>query len=138
MSIVAYTCALEEIQAPPAPAETGQSHRLHSQIADACGGLRRLADIQLGIWLTRLKMAALRIVLCATFCLLSAVLAFLALVFLYAALYRILTDLLLVPTPWALLIFAGVHFLLAGILVAAVVIIIKSRDDQGAMAGGKA
>ena len=120
---------------PPVP-ETSPRQPLPSQLADILGSLHRLADLQLGIWLTGLKMAVVRIVLVATLCLGALLLAIVAIIFLYAGLYHVLTDVLLIPTAWALLIFAGVHLLLAGILTVAALVLLKGRGKKEDAPGG--
>ena len=107
------------VDTPPATADgAGAPSRatLPSRIGEILGSLCRLADLQFAIWLARTKMAVLRIVLAALVALLALVVALLAILFLYAGVYHVLTDLLRIPTAWALLIFAGAHALLAGIL----------------------
>jgi hypothetical protein len=66
----------------------------------------------------------------------AMLLAFVAIIFLYAGLYHVLTDLLLIPTAWALLIFAGVHLLLAGILAVAGIALLKGRGSKENAPGG--
>jgi hypothetical protein len=131
------------MSAPPPTAETSASEMppppstapaprppISSQLADILGSLHRLAELQLGILLTSLKMAVFRIVLLAMLCLLALLLFTVAVIFLYAGVYHVLTDLLRIPTAWALLIFAGVHLLLAGILALAAIVILKGRHNQ--------
>ncbi len=121
------TSPSEDLHPPgssPEPAETS-APSLRSHLDDVLASLRRLADLQLGIWLIRVKMTVLHIILCTAICLLAAVFVFIALVFLYAGLYHVLTNILLIPTVWALLLFAGLHFLLAGILALVAIALLK-------------
>ena len=78
--------------------------------------LWRLADLQYQIWLTRAKLAALKIALFAVLSIAAMVLAVLAIVFLYLGAFRLLTDQLHIPPAYAYLLFGAVHLLLAAIL----------------------
>lgn len=105
---------------PPAPAADAgppSPGPLHAGVTEILGSLFRVADLQLSIWLVHVKMTVFRIVLAALLALLALVFAIVAILFLYAGVYHVLTDLLRIPTAWTLLIFAGAHALLAGILV---------------------
>jgi len=123
---------------PPAPTSTETDHRppIHAQLADVLGSVQRLASLQLGILLAGVKMAVQRIVLLVMLCLMALLVAMGAVIFLYAGLYHVLTDLLLIPTAWALLIFAGVHLLLAGILAVVAMAILKGGPHRGKKPGG--
>lgn len=134
--------AAQTMPAPPAPpvppGDPGLPVRgtLSSQIGEILGSLSRLADLQVAIWLASMKMAVLRIVLTAIFALLALVFAFVAVLFLYAGVYHVLTDLLGIPTAWTLLIFAGAHALLAGILALAALAIIHRSGPRKTRPGG--
>ena len=102
-------------------------------MADTFTSLRRIGDLQVRIFLARVKSAALRIVLFSILALLSFLLTIAALVWLYAGTYRVLTDILHIPTAWALLIFGGLHLLVAGILLAIGVAILKGPKVKPAV-----
>ena len=143
MSASASAVKTSAAEAPaPGPTPAGEAApparpRLEAQLADIAGSLGRLAELQVGIWLTGLKMAVLRIVLLAMLCVLALLLAFVAAIFLYAGVYHVLTDLLLIPTAWALLIFAGVHLVLAGMLVVVAIMVFNRGDHGEKNPGGK-
>jgi hypothetical protein len=121
--------------APPPPSPPAHSASvgtpahppLKDQLADLLSSLYRLANLQFSIWLAHVRLTVFRIALFTILSLLALLLAFLALLFLYAGIYHVLTDLFLIPTAWSLLIFAAVHFLLAGILVLIALSILKRQ-----------
>jgi len=90
---------------------------------------KRLTSLQLSIWMSQVKSAVMRIVLFAILSAVAFVFVIMAVIFLYAGVFHILTDLLHVPTVWALLIFAGVHLITAGILVVVAISLLKKRKD---------
>src|SRR5512141_572216 len=65
MSAAAETDSSTGSQGSPPCAETGMPGKasIASQVTDALGSLRRLAELQLGIWLIHVKMAITRVVL---------------------------------------------------------------------------
>ncbi len=76
----------------------------------------RLADLQLRIWLTRVKMAVLRAALFSALFAISLLLALLAVIFLFIGAFRVLTDVAGLRPVWAFLIFGGGMLLLAAIM----------------------
>ena len=111
--------AAQTMDTPPAPAnDAGPPSKgaSHAGVSEILGSLFRLADLQVAIWVASLRMAVVRTVLVALLVLLALAFAIVAILFLYAGVYHVLTDLLRIPTAWTLLIFAGAHALLAGIL----------------------
>jgi hypothetical protein len=88
------------------------------------GGLRRLvasivrlADLQLKIWLTETKIAVSRIVMYLVLYAMAGVMAILGTTFLFIGLFRILTDVIGIPTVWSLLIFSLFTFGVAGTVI---------------------
>jgi len=122
--------------AASAPAQAPVNGSLHSQIGEIANSLCRLADLQLAIWLAGVKLAVRRMVFIALLALGALLLTLLALIFLYAGIYHVLTDLWGVPTAWALLIFAGAHGLLACILVLAAQAMVRHRGPRKLEPGG--
>jgi len=137
----AETAAAETpIPGPTPEGEAAQAARprLEAPFAEIAGSLGRLAELQVSIWLTGLKMAVFRIVLLIMLCLPAMLLAIVAAIFLYAGVYHVLTDLLAIPTAWALLIFAGAHILLAGMLVGSAIMVFNRRAPHEKKLGGAA
>lgn len=102
---------------PPPHTQTPPGPSLKSQLSDIAASVRRLADLQVKIWLTSAKLAVYRTVMFVLLSALAFVCGIIALIFIYAGVYRVLTDYAQIPAPWALLIFAGAHLLVAAILV---------------------
>ena len=101
-----------------------------SQVAEMLKGLVRLADLQVTIWLSTIKATVLQIVCVACLCTLALLATTVAILFLYAGIFHLMTDYLHVPTAWGLLIFAGVHGLMAGALVIAAILMLNRRQSQ--------
>jgi len=119
--------------AMPPPAFTSDApvpQSLAFQLPGIFASLRRLADLQLTIWLTRIKMAAVRLLLFALCALFALLLLIIAVIFLYAGLYHVLTDLLAIPTAWALLIFAAVHMVIAVLPGILAIALLNRRGDR--------
>ncbi|HVX86921.1 MAG TPA: phage holin family protein [Phycisphaerae bacterium] len=96
------------------------------------GNITRLISIQLQIWLTQAKATALKIALFAGLFAAAAVLAILAIIFLYIGVFHLLTDVAGLRPVWAFLIYGGFHLLLALILILVAVKILgrKNEDDE--------
>ncbi len=93
--------------------------------------LLRLADLRYRIWLTRAKLTALRLALFLTLWIVALLVGVLAIVFLYIGLFRVLTDVVGIPTAWAFLIFGGVHAIVAAVLAFIGVHWLSARDTRG-------
>jgi hypothetical protein len=102
---------------PPPRAENPPAPPLKTQFSDILASLRQLADLQLKIWLANVKLTVYRTVMFALLAALAFVCGIIALCFIYAGVYRVLTDYAHIPAPWALLIFAAAHLLAAAILI---------------------
>src|SRR5476649_2408399 len=72
-----------------------------AQVAAIVGSMGRLADLQLAIWLASIKSAMLRIVIFIGLSILVLPLVIAGVIFLYAGLYHVLTDVLRIPTAWS-------------------------------------
>jgi len=120
--------------APPRPTGVDpgarQDDAVHSQLAGTLHSLARVADLQVAIWLSGLKAAVLQVVLAAIGGVLALLATFVALVFVYAGVFHLLTDFLHIPTAWALLIFAGAHLALAGTFAVTAIWILNRRPLQ--------
>ena len=88
------------------------------------GGLRRLvastvrlADLQLRIWLTEAKITIARILTFVILYTVAGVMALLGTIFLFIGVFRILTDVIGIPTVWSFLILSLFTFGVAGIVV---------------------
>jgi hypothetical protein len=102
------------------PQENNGEQRARSagtQIAGIVESFWRLAHVQVALWQASLLRMAGRMMLAAALGVGSLVLVLVAVAFLYAGVFHLLTDYLRVPVAWALLIFAGVHGLAAGVLL---------------------
>ena len=110
------------IHLPPAPS-------IRVQVSETVEAIRRLASLQIAIWRTHLRMMLLHIVLIAILALVVLVLSSVGIVFLLAGIYRVLTDVLMVPRPWALMIFAGGNLLLAGVFGAVAYFMLGKKKD---------
>ena len=132
MSVIAESPLPEAPPVPGSPSEPGPrpAAPLGSQLSDVLASLRRLAALEMRIALAHVRRALLRMVLAALFALLAIFFALLALIFIYAGTYRMLTDVLNIPSVWALLIFAGAHLVLAGILAVTAMFIFRHREDS--------
>ena len=125
-------------QAPPVPGSSPEpgphaAAPWGSQLSDALGSLRRLAGLEVRIALAHVRRVVVRTVLAVLFAILAIFFSLIALIFIYAGTYRMLRDLLHVPSVWALLIFAGAHLLLAGILATAAIYVFRDnrKTTQG-------
>jgi hypothetical protein len=125
--------------APTADAEsnTTDSSEETNARSRSKGGVRRLTSsavrlvsIQMKIWLTQVKVTAMKIGLFAGLFAAAAVLGVLAVIFLYIGLFRVLTDLVKLQPVWAFLIFGGVHLLLAAVLVMVAIKILTRKEDD--------
>jgi hypothetical protein len=103
----------------------------------ARGGVRRLASsavrlasIQVKIWLTQVKSTALKIGLFVGLFLAAAVLALLAIIFLYIGVFHLLTEVIGMRHVWAYLIFGGVHLVLAAVLALVAMKILTKKDED--------
>jgi len=107
-------------------------------LSDSLGSMGRLVDLQVKIWLMGVKIAVFRAVMIGMLSAVALVLLIVAGIFMYAGLYHVLTDLLAIPTAWALLIFAGAHLFAAGILALIAIRLFtrrsRTRYSQGAAA----
>lgn len=123
---------------PAVPAVTGDAAvgSLPVHLAEMLAALIRIADLQMQIGLARVTSTLLRIALFIMVCVCSVALALVAVIFLDTGVYRILTDLLMIRAPWSLLIFAGAHFLMAGMLAAIAVKILSKRSGPKSHGGG--
>jgi Putative Actinobacterial Holin-X, holin superfamily III len=92
--------------------------------------LTKVADLQFRIWMTRLKITALRMGMYFAMFGAAAVLGFLAIVFLYIGGFKVLTDVLHMRAVWAFVLFGGVHLIAAMILIYVGVKIITGRDEK--------
>ena len=119
--------------APPPEAEGG---RVVGHAVGMVEALTQLADLQVRLWLAELRNAAARILLAVMFSGLAVLLAIATAAFVYAGVFHILTDILHIPTVWALLIFAAVHGLAAGALVVLALNILK-RGAAASASGSK-
>jgi len=90
---------------------------------------KHLTSLQLAIWMKQVKTMLTRIVLFAILSFIAFIFVVMAVIFLYAGVFHILTDVLHIPTVWALLIFAGVHLLTAGVLVLVAISMLHKRKD---------
>ncbi len=88
------------------------------------GGLRRLvastvrlADLQLRIWLTEAKITVARVLTFVILYTVAGVMAILGTIFLFIGVFRILTDVIGIPTVWSFLILSLFTFGVAGIVV---------------------
>jgi len=127
------TIAAEQYSSPTRPAPNGEASpraRLSSQLNELFLTFKRLTSLQLSIWITQVKSAVMRIVLFAILSVVAMFFVLMAVIFLYAGVFHILTDLLHVPTVWALLIFAGVHLIAAGVLVVVAIKLLHKRKES--------
>jgi len=120
-----------ESYAPTGRPSTHSTHPPHAtlgtQFHEIFLTFKRLSSLQLSIWMSQVKSAVMRIVLFAVLSVVAFFFVIMAVIFLYAGVFHILTDLLHVPTVWALLIFAGVHLLTAGVLLIVAISLLKKR-----------
>ncbi len=125
---------------PPEPAATtdarASAHPPKSDGPVAKGGVRRLtssavrlASLQLNIWMTQLKVTAIKIGIFAGLFAVAALLALLAIIFLYIGVFHVLTDVAHIPVVWAWLIYGGFHLILAGILIMVAIRILTKKTD---------
>ncbi len=130
----AETTREQDQEAPTnAPAEPNPMAALPKwgeQLAEIAGSLRRLIEVQIDIWLLKVKMTVMRLVLMAVLAFVSLIVALVGVIFLYAGIYHVLTDVWGIPAVWALLIFAAVHLLFAGVLVVAAMAIGRKKADH--------
>ena len=99
--------------------------------------LFRLADVQYRIWLVQAKLTALRIALFAGLFAGAALLSVLAIIFLYIGAFKVLTDVLMIRTVYAFLIFGGFHLAVAATLVFTGVHLLSQRDEKKKTDGAK-
>ena len=113
----------------------GSGHRFRHAPLRPSWGLRRLitsstriADLQIRIWLTQAKIAAVRVAIFAALFSLAAALAILSVVFLFIGIFRLLTDVAGIAPVWAYLIMGGFTLLVAGILLAVGMHMLSAHD----------
>lgn len=126
---------VDESVVPPDVASTGDipaanSETIRTQLGEIFAGLRRIVSLELSIWAARAKLAVVRIVTLVAMLCLAVLLTLIGVIFLYAGVYRVLTDVLHVPAHWALLSFAGVHVLVAIVLVMVGVSMFKGDNKK--------
>ena len=123
---------------PPAPTRDPGKARAadaSSQVAGMLNSLARLADLQVAIWLSSVRRLVVQLVMVSVLGVLALLAVIVAILFLYAGVFHVLTDFLGVPTAWALLIFAGAHLALAGTFAMAAVVILNRRQAQAKKPG---
>jgi len=109
-------------------ADEGGGHAdVGKQIAALMATAGRIAQLQVQVWMAEVRSTASRIIMSVMLAFMALVVAIAAVAFLYAGIFHILTDYLLIPTAWALLIYAGVHALAAGVLMLIVVRTLSRR-----------
>jgi hypothetical protein len=125
---------------------TGEEHWRFSSVGGRTnpGGIRRLVasvarltDIQLQIWLTRVKLAAWSIALYAALFGAAALIGILGVIFLMIGIFHVLTDVAGLAPVWAFLIFGGGLLILAGVLVAIAKSVLTKRSTPKHAGGGK-
>jgi len=89
----------------------------------------RIADLQYRIWLTRAKIAAVRLAMFAAIFSAALLLGILAVIFLFIGAFRVLTDVAGIAPVWAYLIMGGGTLLLA-VLCAWIGIHSMGRHDE--------
>jgi hypothetical protein len=106
------------------------------------GGLRRLVssvarltDIQIQIWATQAKIAAMRLVVYAALVGGASIVGILGVIFVLIGLFHVLTDVVGLAPVWAFLVFGGGQLLLAAILIGVAVSILKKRMAKKADGG---
>jgi hypothetical protein len=123
----------ERLSTPPStgtPSLNGHE-KIGTQVSEMVSSLKRISALQLSIWIKQVKNAVMRITLFAALSAVAFVFVVMAVIFLYAGVFRVLTDVLHIPTVWALLIFAGVHMVIAGILfLVAVKLLQRMKPDN--------
>jgi hypothetical protein len=126
----------ERLSTPPStpPRETPSLNgheKIGTQVSEMVSSLKRISELQLSIWLKQVKNAVMRITLFAGLSAVAFVFVVMAVIFLYAGVFHVLTDVLHIPTVWALMIFAGVHLVIAGILfLVAVKMLQRMKTDK--------
>ena len=132
MSMAADRFASPAPDVPRTSAGDGMSThaKLGAQFNALFHSFKRLTSLQLSIWMKQVKSLVARIVLVAIFSVVALFLVLMGVIFLYAGVYHVLTDILHVPTVWALLIFAGAHLLAAGVLVTVAISMLHKKDKD--------
>jgi hypothetical protein len=118
MSQTIHTPAPQESPPRPFPNDGNPPQPINQQISSIFGSLWRIAKLELNICITSAKLAVVRIVLFTVLAIVASLIALAGVIILDVCLYHVLTDLLKLPTVYALLIFAGVHLLFAAIVFA--------------------
>jgi predicted phage tail protein len=129
--MVAPTADAESTRSDPAPDDPHGHPRGKGGVRRLTASVVRLVNIQVKIWLTQAKVTAMKVGLFAGLFAAAAVVAVLAIIFLYIGVFRVLTDVVHLQPVWAFLIFGGVHLLLAAVLVmVAIKILTKKENDD--------
>jgi hypothetical protein len=119
----------ERISAPESP-PTNSHEKIGTQVSEMIASLKRVTELQVSIWLNQIKSAALRIVFFTALSLVAVIFAVIGVIFLYRGLFHVLTDILHVPTAWALMIFAALHLVTAGVLMLVATKLLHGKDKS--------
>ena len=130
MSMAADRFASPPPDVPRTAAGNGASPhaKMSAQFNALFHSFKRLTSLQLSIWMKQIKSLVTRIIMVAVLSVVAFFFVLMGVIFLYAGVYHVLTDVLQIPTAWALLIFAGAHLLIAGILVTVAISLMHKRD----------
>ena len=126
----------------PGAGERGEKARAGDSAADwqraNRGGLRRLvastvrlADLQLRIWVTEAKITVARVLIFVVLYTVAGVMALLGTIFLFIGVFRILTDVIGIPTVWSFLILSLLTFGAAGTVMLIAQKMLAKKAGQG-------
>jgi len=124
------TIAAQQDTSIPVGDEVSPRAKLSAHISGVFHTIKQLASLQVSIWVKHVKSLITQIVLFAILSLVAFVFVILGVIFLYAGVFHVLTDIAHIPTVWALLIFAAVHLLAAGGLVVTAISMLNKRHKK--------